>query len=331
MYFRGAHAIIIVFDISNRSSFNNIPEYLHYLQRGGQKSSYYKILVGHKSDLINKRNVSLNEANILATTHKMQYIETSAKNNENIEKIFTNILQQLCGAKPVNNQADSNFNNDHLSQTTLRHLQTLQKEEEEKKSIIESENNIKETIVVGKQSQIKYDKSKMEQILIDLENEIKKFKQYYSVNRIEHLSENELNEYRNISNDISIFSNEFNKHIQDISVCILNNKSLKNLADEKNYKLWNLNEIMIWIETIENGRFAMYSNILRNGFEQSQILNGKYLPDLTRNDLGTQPFNIKSFPDKRDLINQFKSLNNQKNNDINLNCDNQEGIETAYL
>ncbi len=52
------------------------------------KEGVFKILVGNKSDLIDKRQVSKERGKQLADSFGIPFIETSAKSNENIEKLF---------------------------------------------------------------------------------------------------------------------------------------------------------------------------------------------------------------------------------------------------
>ena len=52
------------------------------------KEGVFKILVGNKSDLIEQRQVSKERGKQLADSYGIPFIETSAKNNENIEKLF---------------------------------------------------------------------------------------------------------------------------------------------------------------------------------------------------------------------------------------------------
>ena len=52
------------------------------------KEGVFKILVGNKSDLIDKRQVSKERGKQLADSYGIPFIETSAKSNENIEKLF---------------------------------------------------------------------------------------------------------------------------------------------------------------------------------------------------------------------------------------------------
>ena len=76
----------------------------------------------------------------------------------------------------------------------------------------------------------------------------------------------------------------------------------------KQYKSWNLNEIISWLSSLENSRFNPYLNILQEGFVNDGIDSGEYLPDITKSDLRVEPFKIGSFKDRRDLEKYFKSL-----------------------
>ena len=53
--------------------------------------------------------------------------------------------------------------------------------------------------------------------------------------------------------------------------------------DASQYKSWNIQEILLWIRSLENGRFIPHIDKLRIGFERAQIV-GEDLPELTRGD-----------------------------------------------
>jgi len=87
-YYRGSNAIIICYDITEYSSFMNVKKWLDetktYLT-----SKPILILCGTKTDLENKRMVNKTDAEEYAKINNMLFIETSAKNNLNINEIFT--------------------------------------------------------------------------------------------------------------------------------------------------------------------------------------------------------------------------------------------------
>jgi len=92
-YYRGAHGVMLVFDVTNRESFEHITTWLEeFHQFGG--TGVPLVLVGNKSDLPN-RMVSAEEARALATQLNCTYVECSAKQNDSVTAAFSQ-LTDLC-------------------------------------------------------------------------------------------------------------------------------------------------------------------------------------------------------------------------------------------
>ena len=91
-YYRGANAIIIVFDLSDKKSFISITEWLKQIEKHA-KENVFKFLVGNKSDLEDERQVAYEEAKQYADEHDLPYIETSAKNGININELFDSSIK----------------------------------------------------------------------------------------------------------------------------------------------------------------------------------------------------------------------------------------------
>lgn len=89
-YYRGAHGIIIVYDVTDQESFNNVKQWLHEIDRYACEN-VNKLLVGNKSDLTSKKVVSTETAKEFATSLGIDFLETSAKNASNVELAFTNM------------------------------------------------------------------------------------------------------------------------------------------------------------------------------------------------------------------------------------------------
>lgn len=100
-YYRGADAIIICYDITEKETFNNVTKWLNEIKRFSNNNPLL-ILCGTKSDMDNKREISIPEGNIFALENNMKFIETSSKNNEGVQKLFETI---------ANNKLDNIFNN----------------------------------------------------------------------------------------------------------------------------------------------------------------------------------------------------------------------------
>ncbi|GAA53757.1 Ras-related protein Rab-5B, partial [Clonorchis sinensis] len=88
MYYRGAQAAIIVYDITNPSSFERAKSWVNELN---ERSNAVKViaLAGNKLDLDFKRAVSTEEAQAYATQNGLIFMETSAKACTNITELFT--------------------------------------------------------------------------------------------------------------------------------------------------------------------------------------------------------------------------------------------------
>jgi len=107
-YYKGAQAIIVVFDITDRDSFEHVKNWMADVDKFA-KEGVLRILCGNKCDLEHQRKISKEEGKELASKYGIQYIETSAKDTTNIEELFFNTTETFLnkqfsgGKKMVNN------------------------------------------------------------------------------------------------------------------------------------------------------------------------------------------------------------------------------------
>lgn len=95
-YYRNADAVILVFDITKKGSFASIPQWLSDVHRYTSNRNIVKVLVGNKTDLKgNVRMVNTRSAANLAEFEDLLYLETSAKWDDNVEMLFTELAEQL--------------------------------------------------------------------------------------------------------------------------------------------------------------------------------------------------------------------------------------------
>jgi len=94
MYYRGAAAAIVVYDITNRQSFVRAKSWVKELQRQGS-ANIVIALAGNKLDLADQRQVDLEEAKAYADDNNIFLLETSAKSNTNVTEIFKQIATAL--------------------------------------------------------------------------------------------------------------------------------------------------------------------------------------------------------------------------------------------
>ena len=98
-YYRGAACALLVYDVTRRETFTHLENWLEDAIENGN-SEMTIALVGNKSDLDQKRNVSYEEGERFAKAHNLVFIETSAKLSTNVEEAFSvaaeNILLSKC-------------------------------------------------------------------------------------------------------------------------------------------------------------------------------------------------------------------------------------------
>jgi len=87
-YYRGAHGIIVVYDVTNAETFGNVQKWLQEIERYACES-VHKLLVGNKSDLASERKVSTEDAKEFADQLSLVFLETSAKEATNVEEAFS--------------------------------------------------------------------------------------------------------------------------------------------------------------------------------------------------------------------------------------------------
>lgn len=93
-YYRNANGVILVFDITDRHSFNDINHWLSDIKDNGP-DNINMIIVGNKVDIAEQREVSFEEANELCRQLEVDYIEISALENLNIDLLFAILSKEM--------------------------------------------------------------------------------------------------------------------------------------------------------------------------------------------------------------------------------------------
>ncbi|CDR97153.1 Ras family protein, putative [Babesia bigemina] len=93
-YIRDSSAAIVVYDITSRESFDKVGDWIKDIKElRGDKAVI--VLVGNKTDLLDKRKVSYDEGEEQAKKFGCLFCETSAKNGDNINDLFNPIATEL--------------------------------------------------------------------------------------------------------------------------------------------------------------------------------------------------------------------------------------------
>jgi len=94
-YMRTGEGFLLVFSVTDRSSYEEIPKFHTQILRVKDKDEFPMILVGNKSDLEAERNVSTAEAQELGRKLKIPYLEASAKNRINVDASFHDLVRSI--------------------------------------------------------------------------------------------------------------------------------------------------------------------------------------------------------------------------------------------
>ncbi len=104
-YYRDVSGILMIYDITSQSSFNNVTNWMKDIQTYAN-SNVKIILIGNKSDLNTRRVITTQQGQALAKTYNIPFIESSAKNNINVEDAFNTLINSI----NPSNQPSQNLN-----------------------------------------------------------------------------------------------------------------------------------------------------------------------------------------------------------------------------
>ena len=92
-YYKGAHGLILMYDVTDRSSFESVRNWIKQIEVHGDKS-VKKVLVGHKCDEPG-RVVTEEEGKKLAEEYNIGFLESSARINKNVCEVFNFLVKEI--------------------------------------------------------------------------------------------------------------------------------------------------------------------------------------------------------------------------------------------
>ena len=116
-YCRGGNGVLVVYDITERESFENLNSWLIEIEKNANKN-VYKLLIGNKCDLEDKRKVTYQEGKDFAESNGMKFIETSAKTASKVQEAFELLTTEIIKAninKEKGMEKKDNTKSVHLS------------------------------------------------------------------------------------------------------------------------------------------------------------------------------------------------------------------------
>ncbi|XP_074640837.1 ras-related protein Rab-10-like [Tubulanus polymorphus] len=108
-YYRGAMGIMLVYDITNDKTFDNISKWLRNIEEHANED-VEKMILGNKCDMDEKRRVPKERGTLIAREHNIPFLETSAKSNINVEKAFMDLAQAILNKTPGRDTNETTVN-----------------------------------------------------------------------------------------------------------------------------------------------------------------------------------------------------------------------------
>ena len=94
-YYKNAACAIIVYDITNKDTLKSVDKWIEECNFSSNNDNLIMILVGNKTDLIDKRQITEKTGKDYAKNNNMDFYESSALNGYNINEIFTNATRKI--------------------------------------------------------------------------------------------------------------------------------------------------------------------------------------------------------------------------------------------
>jgi Ras-related protein Rab-1A len=125
-YFRGAHGILLLYDVTNRDSFKNLENWLIEIEKNSSEK-VLKILLGNKCDLNDDREIQPDEGRAFADRNGMEFMETSAKMNTNVNEAFETLGKLMIEFNSKNNNKTQQGENKTFKADSGKDLNTKKK------------------------------------------------------------------------------------------------------------------------------------------------------------------------------------------------------------
>ncbi len=131
-YYRNANGIALIFDITNRESFEKLDFWINEASNNVPENTPF-IIIGNKNDLVEERRVSLEEAKEFVSKRGYYYVETSAKTNKDdcVTKAFDQLVGEMLNKR--NAQVETEYKQQKLRKSQIRLSQAKPQGDEQPK------------------------------------------------------------------------------------------------------------------------------------------------------------------------------------------------------
>ncbi|KAH9818087.1 P-loop containing nucleoside triphosphate hydrolase protein [Melampsora americana] len=115
-YYRGAQGVVLVYDVTNRESFESLPSWFSELDTFTHSPrDVVRIVVGNKTDKDYSREVSIEEGRAFAADNNALFVETSAKTMRGVEEVFEAVVDKIIDTPSLHNKGLNLRSNNRLA------------------------------------------------------------------------------------------------------------------------------------------------------------------------------------------------------------------------
>lgn len=118
-YYRGAMGIMLVYDITNAKSFDNIQKWLRNIDEHANED-VEKMIVGNKCDMEDRRIIPKERGEAVAREHGVRFMETSAYSNINVEKAFLDLARAILDNQTADQEKQDSQDRVNIAQREQR-------------------------------------------------------------------------------------------------------------------------------------------------------------------------------------------------------------------
>lgn len=122
-YYRGAMGIMLVYDITNPKSFDNIQKWLRNIDEHANED-VEKMIVGNKCDMDDRRIIPKERGESIAREHGIRFMETSASSNINVDKAFLELAKAILDNQTADQEKQENNDRVNIGRSDPRNTLT---------------------------------------------------------------------------------------------------------------------------------------------------------------------------------------------------------------
>ena len=150
-YYKGTKGGLLVYDITNKSSFDNVDNRIKEFKKENNVVDCVLILIGNKSDLEKERQVTKKQGEEKSKKYNIDFFETSASNGDGINEAFNKLINNILKKENKNEIIEEEERKKEEEENKKEEEEEeVEEEEEEEENIIEKQENEINNEEIGK-------------------------------------------------------------------------------------------------------------------------------------------------------------------------------------